>query len=111
VLEMKENHDRAIGRIEGKLDILLEKQTSADKKHSELYEKIDRIQRQQDQTDQKVAMVDQRLEKIEKPVAEFTRWRERLIGAAMLLSFIAAVVGGSAVIFWQRIVAAIKEWL
>lgn len=107
---MTENRDRAIGRIEGKLDILLEEQASAAEKHDELYEKIDRIQRQQDHTDQKVAMVDQRLEKIEKPVAEFTRWRERFIGAAMLVSFIAAVVGGSAVLFWQRIVAAIKGW-
>lgn len=105
---MMDNHDRAIGRIEGKLDRLIEEQTCASKRNGELYLKMENIQRKQDFLDQQIVAIDQRLEWVEQPVIELNRWHERAIGALMLVSVIAAAVGGSTVFFWQKIISSIK---
>ncbi len=44
-----------------------------------------------------------RLEKVEEPVAEFSRWRERGVGAIMLISFVAASIGGLLVAFGKKV--------
>jgi hypothetical protein len=58
-------------------------------------------------TDRKVESIDDRLEKVEEPVAEFSKWRERGVGAVMLISFVAASVGGLFVAFGKKIWSAV----
>jgi len=108
---MMDNRDRAIGRIEGKLDLLIEENVQAAKKKEELHQKIDSIQRRQDRLDHKFLAIDERLEHIEKPLADLNRWRERAIGAVMLISFLAASIGGTAAVFWQKILGQIRAWI
>lgn len=67
---MTEKYERAIGRIEGKLDRLLADKDYEKKKWAELYKRIDSYER-------KVDDMVMRLEKVEQPVAELNKWRER----------------------------------
>ncbi|MDW6020223.1 hypothetical protein SAZ10_00440 [Mesorhizobium sp. BAC0120] len=101
------SQERAIGRIEGKLDLIIAEQAAAAEARKQTYEKLDTLNRKVDATDTKVQSIDQRLEKVEEPVAEFSRWRERGIGAIMLVSFVAASIGGLLVAFGKKIWVAI----
>lgn len=51
--------------------------------------------------------IDKRLEKVEEPVAEFSRWRERGVGAVMLISFAAASFGGLLATFGKKVWALV----
>ncbi|MET3662517.1 hypothetical protein [Aquamicrobium ahrensii] len=101
------SQDRAIGRIEGKLDLIIADQDKARQDRKQQYERLEKIERRTEGTDRKVESIDKRLEKVEEPVAEFSRWRERGVGALMLVSFAAASVGGLAVAFGKKIWVAL----
>lgn len=101
----EESQDRAIGRIEGKLDLIIAEQERAAAGRKHQYEKHDQLDRKVDAVGSKVESIDTRLGKVEGPVAEFSKWRERGIGAVMLVSFAAASVGGFVVALWTKIVA------
>lgn len=101
------SQDRAIGRIEGKLDLIIADQEKARQDRKQQYERLEKIERRTEATDRKVESIDKRLEKVEEPVAEFSRWRERGVGAIMLISFAAASFGGLLATFGKRIWAAI----
>ena len=101
------SQDRAIGRIEGKLDLIIAEQEKAAQARKVQYEKLDQLDRKVEATETKVESIDKRLEKVEEPVAEFSRWRERGVGAIMLISFAAASFGGLLATFGKRIWAAI----
>ena len=101
------SQDRALGRLEGKIDMMLAAQEKADAVRKAQYEKLDALDRKVDATEAKVESIDKRLEGVEEPVAEFSRWRERGVGAIMLISFVAASVGGAFVAFGKKIVALI----
>lgn len=89
---------RDLGRVEGKLDQLLaaSERERADSREDRrrVYERLEDLTRKSDDRGRALESLDQRLKKVEEPVAEFSRWRERAIGAAMLLSVVAATVGG-----------------
>lgn len=85
--------ERAIGRIEGKLDLIIADQEKARQDRKQQYERLEKIERSQEGVERKVEGIHSRLEKVEEPVAEFNRWRERGVGAMMLVSFIAATFG------------------
>ena len=97
----EESQERAIGRIEGKLDMILADQEKArlDRKHQ--YEKSEAIERRLDATDQKLAAVSSRMDDAAPVISEIRRWRERLIGMQMLIVFMAGSAGAAAVMFWQ----------
>jgi hypothetical protein len=101
------NQERAIGRIEGKLDLIIAEQEKAAAARKAQYEKLDALDRKVEATEIKVASVDKRLESVEEPVAEFSRWRERGVGALMLVSFAAATVGGLAATFGKKVWVAL----
>lgn len=104
---MDSNVERSIGRIEGKLDIILAEQEKASEVRKVQYEKLDQLDRKVEVTESKVRSIDKRLEKVEGPVAEFSQWRERGIGALMLVSFVAASFGGLFVTYIKKIWGAI----
>ena len=97
------SQDRAIGRIEGKLDLIIADQEKARQDRKQQYERLEKIERWTEATDRKVESIDKRLEKVEEPVAEFSRWRERGVGALMLVSLAAASVGGLAGAFGKKV--------
>jgi hypothetical protein len=101
------SQDRAIGRIEGKLDLIIAHQDKASDARKAQYEKMEELGRKIEATDRKVESIDDRLEKVEEPVAEFSKWRERGVGAIMLVSFVAASVGGLFVAFGKKIWSAV----
>jgi hypothetical protein len=93
---MTGSDERAIGRLEGKIDLMLAEQEKAAQARKQTYEKLDALDRKVDATKGEVASVDARLKKVEEPVAEFSRWRERFIGMALLITFVAGSIGAAA---------------
>lgn len=104
---MTESNEKAIGRLEGKIDLMLAEQVRAADARRQTYETLERLDRKIDATESKVGSIDARLEKVEGPVAEFSQWRERGIGALMLISFVAASVGGLVVAYGKKAWAAV----
>jgi len=50
----------------------------------------------------------ERLKEVEKNTADFNRWKERGVGALMLISAIAALIGGTLATSWQKILDIFK---
>jgi len=46
---------------------------------------------------------------VEKPVVELNKWRERAIGAAMLISLSTALIGKAVASYWQTISALFRN--
>lgn len=99
--------DRAIGRVEGKLDQIIKDMDRARDDRKQQYERQEKTERILEKMERKIDGLDTRLEKVEEPVADFNRWRERGVGAIMLVSFVAASLGGLLVTFGKKIWAAI----
>lgn len=99
--------ERAIGRIEGKLDLIISDQEKARQDRKQQYERQEKTERLLEALQRNYESVDYRLEKVEEPVADFNRWRERGVGAIMLVSFFAATFGALLASFWKKIVALI----
>ncbi|MCR5941124.1 hypothetical protein FG152_09845 [Ochrobactrum sp. XJ1] len=99
--------ERAIGRIEGKLDLIISDQEKARQDRKQQYERQEKTERLLEALQRNYESVDSRLEKVEEPVADFNRWRERGVGAIMLVSFFAATFGAILASFWKKILALI----
>lgn len=95
--------ERAIGRIEGKLDRLIDEGDKARLDRQRQYERLEKVERSLEQTDRTLKSVDARIKFVEEPVAEFNRWRERFIGMQMLIIFAASTIGGALVALWKWI--------
>lgn len=95
---------RALGRVEGKLDLVLKDQDDASKNRKQTYDRLETLDRKVDSINGEVARVDKRLASVERPVAEFSKWRERAIGALMLISFMSAVTGAALTAAWRYVV-------
>jgi len=103
---MTENNiDRALGRLEGKVDLMLQEQQSAAANRKQTYERLEEIDRKVDDAAEKIRHADARLASVEAPVAEFSKWRERAVGALMLISFVSAATGATMVAVWKGFVA------
>ncbi|WP_298702495.1 hypothetical protein [uncultured Brevundimonas sp.] len=100
-----ENLQRALGRVEGKLDLMLQEQQTASANRKQTYQRLESVDRKVDEAADEIKRVDERLAKVEAPVAEFSKWRERAIGALMLISFVSAATGAAMVAAWKSILA------
>lgn len=98
------NLERALGRVEGKVDLMLREQQTATASRKQTHERLESVDRKIAQAADEIKRVDHRLAKVEAPVAEFSRWRERAIGALMLISFVSAATGATIVAVWKSIV-------
>lgn len=99
--------DRAIGRVEGKLDQIIKDMDRARDDRKQQYDKQEKTDRTLDEVMRQLRSVDSRLSNVEEPVADFNRWRERGVGAIMLISFAAASFGGLIATFGKKIWALI----
>lgn len=104
---MTESDERLLGRLETKVDMILAEQARAIESRKATYEKLDTLDRKMDKAESKVESIDARLEKVEEPVAEFNRWRERGIGALMLITFVSGTTGALIATFGKKVWAAI----
>ncbi|WP_455918750.1 hypothetical protein [Ensifer canadensis] len=97
----EETQERAIGRIEGKLDMILADQEKArlDRKHQ--YEKSEAIERRLDVTDQKLTAVSSRMDDAAPVISDIRRWKERFIGMQMLVVFVAGSTGAAITALWK----------
>ena len=121
MLEMMtdKQQQQTIGEIKGKLDLLIGDMKVDSQKRDEQDDRLARIERSQDDLGRRIEHsqddlgrriddVRKRIESVEKPVAEFNRWRERAIGALMLVSLVAALIGGAIAAYWHKIIDAFK---
>lgn len=95
------NIDRALGRLEGKVDLMLQEQQSAAANRKQTYERLEAVERKVEEAADEIKRVDNRLASVEAPVAEFSKWRERAVGALMLISFVSAATGATMVAVWK----------
>ena len=100
--------ERAIGRLEGKMDLMLAEQKAASESRKQTYEKLETLDKKIEATNVRSESIEKRLEAVEGPVSDFSKWRERAIGAVMLISIASALLGGSLVAVWGKIAAWIS---
>jgi len=105
---MTNNADRAIGRIEGMLKMVLENQARAEISRKQLYQSFEALRIEVADARRRIEALERRADAFDKPVAELKKWRERALGALMLLSLIGALIGGGVVAFWQKMSSLIR---
>ncbi len=105
--EITPSVDRAIGRIEAKIDGVLIDQAQSRADRKENYKRMEAIERGQERTAETLKAIDERLAAVEAPVSDFNRWRERAVGAIMLVSLVAASIGGLIVSFGKKLWALV----
>ena len=87
------SQERVLGRLEAKVDRILEEQENAAETRRDQYHKLELITRKGDEADRNFTNILKRLEAVEEPVAEFSKWRERFIGMGLLVALAAGGVG------------------
>jgi ABC-type enterochelin transport system substrate-binding protein len=102
------SQDRALGRLESKVDLILVDNERAAHSRKEQYEKLEQITRKADSTDRKIDSIDSRLKAVEEPVADFEKWRERAIGALMLVALVSSLIGAITPWIWRKLVALLS---
>lgn len=100
-------NDRDLGRIEGKLDAMLRDIEEGADSRRRIHEKLEGLAGDMREMKRDVRDVDERLEAIEPTVADISKWRERGIGAVMLVSFAAASIGGLVATYGRKLWAAL----
>ena len=95
--------ERAIGRLEGKIDILIAAQVTADEARGKTNEKLDHLGNQQGLVKRDVEEIKGRLNAVEAPVAELWKWHERLVVAMMLIGLASAAIGTAITWAWNKI--------
>lgn len=96
-----------LGELKGKVDLMLYDQERAAQSRKENYAKLEAMDRKIDAADAKIVVLDERMQAVEEPVAEFSKWRERGVGAVMLISLAAASIGGLVATFGKKVWAII----
>lgn len=99
--------EQSVGRLEGKLDLIIEDQNRARLERGRQYERQESTEQTLSNVAAKVDRIEKRLEAVEEPVAEFNKWRERGIGAMMLVSLCGATMGAMLTKYWSKLVSLI----
>lgn len=92
------SHDRAIGRLEGKLDALIEtvkaQGEKSDQGRAKLYERVEGVERATHNLDGRVQTIEGTVKKMNPLVEEFGRLKQRGLGMLMLLGIVWMLLGG-----------------
>lgn len=103
------NSERAIGRLEGKVDALvsvIEDQTEkSDRRSARIYQELEQIRLDAAQSRRDVSDLKSRLDADAPTITEIKKWKERFIGMQMLWAFISATVGAAIALSWKWLVA------
>jgi 2-phosphoglycerate kinase len=92
---------RAIGKLEGKIDMMLAEQQNAAQSRKQTYEKLEVIDKKVDASEAKIDSIDERLEKVEAEAAEISKWRERFKGMQILVIIVAGAAGTGLAALWK----------
>lgn len=92
---------RSLGRLEGKLDMVLADQESARIDRKNQYAKAEAIERRLDATDQTIAGLKTQIDAAAPVIKEINQWRERFVGMLMLIGALSAILGGAVVVVWK----------
>lgn len=103
------SQERTLGRLEAKVDLILEDQEQASRARRDQYEKLEQITRKADATERNFASLLQRIEAVERPVAEFSKWRERFIGMGLAVALAAGGVGALITTIWMKASALLSK--
>lgn len=105
------SHDRVIGRLETKLDMLVtafEKSTDDSKEYRDrIYSELEHMRTEAAESRREIADLKKQMVDAAPVISEIKRWKERFIGMQMLLGVIAASLGGGVVILWKWLSAKI----
>lgn len=92
---MSTNVERDIGRMEATLKSLALAQERQTAMQDRLFQKLDQVGRELSAFKHEVETLNERIERVEGPVSDLARWKERAVGAAMLISFVSAGAGAA----------------
>jgi hypothetical protein len=86
--------DRAIGRLEGKLDALIEQGEQSRRSREKMYERLEKLGNDISTVNHRLGDVEDAVKVMDPLVKEFGRLKERGVGILMLLSLIWLLLGG-----------------
>lgn len=99
--------ERAIGRLEGKVDALVgavEDQTQkSERRYARIYEELEQARLEAAEIRREIADLKKQAAADAPTIIEIKRWKERLNGMQMLMAFVAATCGGALVAGWKWI--------
>lgn len=99
------NAERAIGRLEGKLDALADAVANQTEKSEQgmarMYREIESLREEATESRRNISGMKEELAGHGPTIAEIKKWKERLIGMQMLSAFVAASFGGILVAGWK----------
>ena len=97
--------ERTLGLILGKLEGQDKTMAKADESRSRLYKKLDVLDEKIDIMDNAVKDLSRRIGSIEPTVDDINKWRERGVGALLLIGFMAAALGSLITAISKKLVA------
>jgi len=68
------------------------------------------VERKQEAAEKERAAMTAQLKIVEQNTTAFNKWKERAVGAVMLISGIAVLVGGGLAASWHKIVELLRGW-
>jgi predicted nucleic acid-binding Zn-ribbon protein len=99
--------ERAIGRLEGKLDSLLravdEQKAESSAGRRRIYIELEAIRVEASVSKEKIGDLEEKMAAAAPEIAHIKRWKERFIGMRMLIVFMSATFGGAVVAGWKWI--------
>jgi hypothetical protein len=103
------NPERAVGRVEGKLDLLIaqvhEQKEEERQGRARIYTELEQLRVQAAESRRDTAELKGKMAEATPVIADIKKWRERFIGMQMLIGFLGVSVGGAIVAFWKWIMA------
>jgi prefoldin subunit 5 len=112
------NLDRALGRVEGKLDGVLtsiaslnaaitEDRARAAQARAAMNERIEGTEHGIENIEHRIAAIERGVEEIKPLADEVRQWKQRGIGAAGVITALGAIFGGALVAFRDKIMASL----
>ena len=91
---MTDSTERAIGRLEGKLDALIEQGELSRQSRAKLHERMDDMASKVAGVDHRMGAVEGSVKEMEPLVADYARLKQRGLGILAVLGFVWLILGG-----------------
>lgn len=99
---------RAVGQVEGKLEMLIEaveeNREAGSKGRQRIYEELEAIRANASASKVKIEKLKAQMTAAAPAIADIGRWKERFIGMRMLIVFLSATAGGMLVAAWKWLI-------
>ncbi|WP_085043824.1 hypothetical protein [Ensifer aridi] len=102
---MADTAERAIGRLEGKLDALVSavQASSEDSKQyrTRIYSELEKAREEAAESRREIADLKKQMDNAQQVISELERWKERFIGMRMLTGALLMAFGGGVALLWK----------